>query len=42
MLYICFLALPDFPQSDTESEEEKEEKDENVSKITGELDDIKV
>jgi len=38
-----FLALPDFPQSDTESEEEKEKKDENaVSKITEELGDIKI
>ncbi|XP_011862788.1 PREDICTED: ribosome biogenesis protein TSR3 homolog isoform X2 [Vollenhovia emeryi] len=37
------LALPDLPQSDTESEEETEEKDGNaVSEITEELGDIKV
>lgn len=41
-----FLALPDFPQSDTESEEEEEEKDKKdenaVSEVTEELDNIKV
>ncbi|XP_071575999.1 18S rRNA aminocarboxypropyltransferase-like [Temnothorax nylanderi] len=37
------LALPDFPQSDTESEEEKEEKDGNaVAEATEKLGDIKV
>ncbi|XP_012526982.1 18S rRNA aminocarboxypropyltransferase [Monomorium pharaonis] len=37
------LALPDFPESDTESEEEKEEKDGNaVSKMTEKLYDIKI
>ncbi|KAL6440713.1 hypothetical protein ACFW04_003284 [Cataglyphis niger] len=38
------LALPDFPQSDTESEEEEEkEKDENVaSKVTEELGNVKI
>ncbi|XP_011159886.2 18S rRNA aminocarboxypropyltransferase [Solenopsis invicta] len=36
-------ALPDFPQSDTESEEEEEKKDENAAtKITEELGDIKI
>ncbi|CAL1675874.1 unnamed protein product [Lasius platythorax] len=35
------LEPPDFPQSDTESEEEGEEKDENIaSKVTKELDNI--
>ncbi|KAL6267115.1 ribosome biogenesis protein TSR3 homolog [Pogonomyrmex barbatus] len=37
------LALPDFPQSSTESEEEEEKKNENtISEITEELGDIKV
>lgn len=36
--YLCSLALPDFPPSDTESEEEAEEKDKNVvSEIAKEL-----
>ncbi|XP_029170840.1 ribosome biogenesis protein TSR3 homolog [Nylanderia fulva] len=36
-------ALPDFPPSDTESEEEKEEKDDNIaSKVTKELDNVKI
>lgn len=40
-VHICSLALPDFPQSDTESEEEEEEEKEKdkdaVSEITKEL-----
>lgn len=43
ILLYFFLALPDFPESDTEFEEEKEEEDGNVvSKITEDLGDIKV
>jgi len=37
-IYICSLALSDFPPSDTESEEEAEEKDKSVvSEIAKEL-----
>jgi len=43
MIIYFFLALPDFPENNTESEEEEEEKDTNiVLKVTEDLGDIKV
>jgi len=48
-LYSCFngiikkfLALPDFPESDTDSEEQEEDKNENVVEVTKELSEVKI
>jgi len=38
-----FLALPDFPQSDSDSEEQEEDKNENViAGVTKELGEVKI
>jgi hypothetical protein len=38
-----FLALPDFPQSDSDSEEQEEDKNETkVAEVTKELSEVKI